>query len=140
MNRSAAYPDVLELIPQRPPMVMIHRLVDTGTNYATTELKVEVQNIFVEKGLFSDLGVIENIAQTAAALNGYQALRDGNQVKNGYIGGIKNLQIHALPKVGELIRTRVTEEHHVMGASVVSGEMRTGKRLLARCEMKVFLQ
>jgi predicted hotdog family 3-hydroxylacyl-ACP dehydratase len=131
--------EVQDLIPQRSPFVMIDRLVHVSENSATSEFEVLEKNILVNKGLFRESGVIENIAQTAAAMNGYNVMAGGSEVKNGYIGGIKNLDILSLPKVGETVTTKVTEEHRVMGASVIRGESSVGIRVIAKCEMKVFL-
>ena len=129
---------ILELIPQRAPMVMVDRLVKVGEGSATSEFVVRSENIFVEKGLFREEGVLENIAQTAAAMNGYRELTEGGHVGNGYIGGVKNLEVLFLPRIGETVTTMVTETHRVMDASVLNGESRVGDRVVARCELKVF--
>jgi predicted hotdog family 3-hydroxylacyl-ACP dehydratase len=132
--------DISELIPQRPPFVMIDGLVSISGRDATSVFMVRDKNILVRKGLLQESGVIENIAQTAAAMNGYHAQAGGKKVRNGYIGGIKNLEIFSLPEVGEQVTTRITEQHHVMGASIVQCEATAGDRVIARCEMKVFIE
>ena len=138
MNRTPDQIGILKLIPQRAPMVMVDRLVHVGDRTATSEFEVTNENIFVEKGLFREEGVLENIAQTAAALNGYRSLSEGSRVSNGYIGGVKNLEVLSLPGVGETITTRVIETHRVLDAGILSGESRVGDRVVARCELKVF--
>lgn len=132
--------DILSLIPQREPMVMISGLLSEDENGVTTFLQLEENNIFIHEGHFCENGLLENIAQSAAALNGYRALIKGEPVKNGYIGGIKNLEIFALPETGLRLTTRIKETNNVMGASIIEGEVYCGEQLLARCEMKVFLQ
>jgi predicted hotdog family 3-hydroxylacyl-ACP dehydratase len=139
MTMRATDKDILLLIPQRPPFVMVDRLLEVEEASATSEFEVRSENILVEKGLLQETGVIENIAQTAAAMNGYHALSADSEVKNGYLGGIKDLEILSLPEVGETITTLVEELHNVMGASIVRAESRVGERVLARCEMKVFM-
>ena len=133
-------PPVEDLIPQRAPMVMIDRVLPQEGAVLESEFEVRAENIFLREGLFREEGVLENIAQTAAALNGYRAWQEGTPVKNGYIGAIKNLEVKDLPAQGALLRTRVEETHHVMGASVVQGECREGERLVASCEIKVFME
>jgi len=61
-------------------------------------------------------------------------------VKNGYIGGIKNLEIFSLPECGVRLTTVVTETYSVMNVSIVLGEVKARDRVIARCEMKVFMQ
>ncbi len=132
--------DILDLIPQRPPFVMVDRLVSAGNNHAESVFTVSSENIFVEGAFFQESGLIENMAQTAAAFQGYHALAGRKEIKNGYIGGIKNLEIKFLPSVGEQLTTVITEEHRVMGASVLTAASRIGERVVATCELKVFIQ
>jgi predicted hotdog family 3-hydroxylacyl-ACP dehydratase len=126
-----SYPEVKELIPQRPPMVMIDQLISFGEDEAVTELMIRKENIFTHKGLFREAGVLENIAQSAAAWKGFLNRQEGHEVQKGYIGGIKNLEIQALPEIGEVLETRVRVEHRVMGAIVLSADCRSGSRIIA---------
>lgn len=132
--------DIQDLIPQRAPMLMVSGLVSASDKSLTSSLHVEEGNIFVENGVLRENALIENIAQTAAALNGYRAILEGGAVKNGYIGSIKKLEIKSLPKVGKTLNTVVAEIHNVMDTSIILGEVRDGDVLIARCEMSVFIQ
>ena len=131
--------DILELIPQRAPFVMVDRLVSVEERSATSVFQVTEENIFVKEGRFHESGLIENIAQTAAAMEGYHARAGGEDVKNGYIGAIKNLRIDTLPEVGAVLTTVVRETYYVMDTSIIDGEVRVGDQRIAKCEMKVFL-
>lgn len=132
--------DIESLIPQREPMLMVSGLHSASDKSITTWFQVEPGNIFVEKGKFRESGLIENIAQTAAALNGYRARLGGEPVKNGYIGALKNLKIFYLPEVGVRLTTSVEETHQVLDASIILGEVKAADQLIARCEMKIFIQ
>lgn len=132
--------DILRLIPQREPMLMVSGLRSVHERGVSTCFRIEERNIFIRDGRLQESGIIENIAQSAAAMNGYRALINEEPVKNGYIGAIKNLEIFALPQCGEILTTRVRETYFVMEASIVEAEVRTGEKLVARCEMKVFIQ
>lgn len=132
--------NIQDLVPQRGPMLMVSGLVSASDKSLTSSLLVEEGNIFVENGVLRENALIENIAQTAAALNGYRAILEGQAVKNGYIGSIKKMEIISLPKVGSILNTVVTETHNVMDTSIILGEVRDGDILIARCEMSVFIQ
>ena len=132
--------DILRLIPQREPMVLVSGLHSVEENAVSTFLRIEEENIFVRDGKLLESGIIENIAQSAAAMNGYRSLAGGEPVLNGYIGAIKNLEISRLPECGTLLVTRVIETYKVMDASIIEAEVRSGDLLVARCEMKVFMQ
>ena len=64
-------------IPQKPPMVMVDRLTGVVDNVTTTNFLIRDDNIFCEKGEFREPGLIENMAQTAAAGTGARARRAG---------------------------------------------------------------
>ena len=62
----------------------------------------------VDDGKFTEAGLMENIAQTAAAGAGYVMLQSDEEVAIGYIGAVKNLEVVALPNVGDIINTSVS--------------------------------
>lgn len=131
--------NVIDYIPQRAPMVMIGELVSSTPDSTTTGLLIEADNILVQQGLFSEAGLVENIAQTAAFHAGYH--RDMSKpVQLGFIGALKDLKIHALPKVGEKLLTTITITHQVMGATVIEGKATSNGQLMAEVEMKIFIQ
>ena len=59
------------LIPQKPPFVMVDKLFSVTETTTTTGFTIQADNIFVKDGVFKDPGLVENIAQTAAASAGY---------------------------------------------------------------------
>jgi len=125
-------------IPQKPPMVMVERLLLASGSETITSFTIRPGNVFTADGRFTEPGLIENMAQTAAAGSG--AMQEaGSAPRTGFIGGIRDLLITELPEVGDEIITRVTVEHTVMDASVVQAEVRLNSRLIASCGMKIFL-
>ncbi len=54
-------------IPQKPPMVMVDRIVEINDMTTVTAFLIRADNVFVDNGLFREPGLIENIAQSAAA-------------------------------------------------------------------------
>jgi len=134
-----ALPETI-IIPQKPPMVMVDHLVElTGTTIATTFL-IREDNLFCEQGRFREPGLIENMAQTAAAGMGARLSGGGESAPLGFIGGIRNLKIVELPQAGQEITTRVTILHQVFDATIVLGEAFLAGRLIASGELKIFLQ
>jgi 3-hydroxyacyl-[acyl-carrier-protein] dehydratase len=126
-------------IPQKPPMVMVDRLIEIGGKTAVTSFLIKEDNIFCENGEFREPGLIENMAQTAAAGAGAKPGNSERNAPRGFIGGIRNLKIDDFPKVGQQIITRVTVLHEVFDATIVQGEVFLDDRLIAACEMKIFL-
>lgn len=128
-----------ELIPQRPPFVMVARLTAFDPVVTRTELAIEDDNIFVENGFLTASGVTENIAQTCAARMGYINLMNSQTVKLGFIGAIRNLEIHRLPRAGETIETTIEVREEVFGMTLVDATVYAGSDLIATSEMKIAL-
>lgn len=121
-------------------MVMVGELTLADEASATTTFPIREDNLFCKKGFLQEPGLIENIAQTAAAWSGY--MRKEKQLKSsvGYIGGIKNLKIHSLPAVNTELVTSMKVCHRVFNANIVYGEVRNQEGVLfAECEMKLFV-
>jgi predicted hotdog family 3-hydroxylacyl-ACP dehydratase len=131
--------DITELIPQKPPFVMVDQLIFVDEEITRTTFTVQADNVLTENGVFSEAGLIENIAQTAAAGAGYKAMQQNEPVKAGFIGAIKDLEIFGLPKIGQLLETEVHIENQVFNVTIVTGKVACAGKLLAQCEMKIFI-
>lgn len=132
--------NVLHYIPQRHPIVMIDTLVEVQGAVTETSFTVLKDTLFVKDALFQEPGLIENIAQTAAAGVGYTCARNNTVVPIGFIGAIKNLRVEYLPKVGDIINTRVEVLEEIFDMSLIKGESFVGSTLAASCEMKIVLK
>ncbi len=128
-----------ELIPQRPPFVMIDRLVSSDAVYSVTEFEVRPDNLFVDQGHITAAGMVENMAQTCAARIGYINLNGGDTVKIGVIGSISNLNIVRTPKVGEHLVTTIQLLEEVFRVTLMEAVVKSGEEELARCNMKIAL-
>ncbi len=131
--------DILTLLPQRPPMVMVDRLLHCDTVVTVTELTVRKDNIMVDDGRMSACGLIENIAQTCAARMGYINLSKGEEVRVGVIGALRDMEIHSLPPVGSRIETRIEVSDEVFGMTLAHAESRSGDTLLCSGTIKIAL-
>jgi predicted hotdog family 3-hydroxylacyl-ACP dehydratase len=131
--------DIETLIPQRPPFVMIDQLISVGDTTTTTGFCVKAGNIFLENGLFKEPGLVENIAQTAAARAGYVSKTENKPVLVGYIGAVNNLQVFFLPKTGDELITEITIENQIFDVTLISGKITTNGQLVAQCKMKIFI-
>lgn len=131
--------DILTLIPQRRPFVMIDRLLSFDEIESSTDFVIKEDNIFCKDGLFLETGIMENIAQTCAARIGYININNNESVKIGVIGSIKDLIITKLPKVGATLFTKVKVLSEVFAITLVEAEVYDNEELIAKCEMKISL-
>ncbi len=133
--------DILPLIPQRPPFVMIGQLLYSDESTTRTVFRISEENIFVENGRFREPGLMENIAQTAAARAGYIARRSNQPVQVGYIGAVRNLEIAAdLPVTGDELMTEITIRDQVFDVTIINGKVWCKDAVVAQCEMKIFIR
>ena len=128
-----------ELLPQRPPFVMIDRLLSSDEVYSVTELLVREDNLFIENERLTASGLIENIAQTCAARIGYINLSKGATVKIGVIGAISNLNITKTPKVGEKLTTTIKLLEEVFQMTLVEAVVMSDDEELVHANMKIAL-
>jgi predicted hotdog family 3-hydroxylacyl-ACP dehydratase len=135
--------NILELIPQRHPMVMIDRLVTCDEKHAVSELTIRPENIFLNRHGFTSAGMIEAMAQTAAARTGYllkkQPKSSNKKIPIGVIGSIKNFRMNFQPFIGSVIATTISIEHEVLRATVVKGKVEMDGKLAAESDMQIFL-
>lgn len=129
---------ILELLPQRPPFVMVDNLTDYSETQSTCCLTVRADNVFFEKGCLTAPGIIEHIAQTCAARLGYYnryILKNG--VRLGFIGEVKDLSILRLPREGEQIETTITVMQEIFDVTLVTAEVRVGTEVIATTRLKI---
>ena len=131
--------DIPDLIPQRPPMVMIDQLTHSGKKSARGRLYIKESNVFCNEGRFQEAGMIEFMAQTAAAYAGYLQISVQQEVKVGYIGAIKNLVIHSLPAINTEVQSEIIVENELLGYTIITGKILQNRSAIAEGEMRIFM-
>lgn len=132
--------DIETYIPQRKPMVMVDQLVSITGSTAVSAFTITEDNIFLSGGYFSEPGLLENIAQTAAIHAGFQFRRKEQDVPVGFIAAIKDLAIDALPALHTVIQTTVRIVNTVFDVTIIDGTVEQDGTILCRCEMKIFIK
>lgn len=137
MDNITYVPSILELLPQRPPFVIVDRIVDFNDTTITTELQVKDNDIFIEGGKLTAEGLIENIAQTCATRIGYINWLNNNAINIGYIGAVHDLIIYRRPHLGEKIQTSIEAVVEIMSMTLVKAVVKCGEETLVEAEMKI---
>lgn len=124
-------------------MVMLDQLDFCQGEVAQGRLRIVEDNVFMEGGLFSESGMIEAIAQTAAARTGYLARQTGNGKKEdppiGVIGSVKDFELFFRPELGDEVIVEIRVMHEVMNASVIEGRVTVNDRMACKAELKIFI-
>jgi 3-hydroxymyristoyl/3-hydroxydecanoyl-(acyl carrier protein) dehydratase len=123
-------------------MVMVDKLFNCYDQTAATGLGISSENIFVVGGKFIESGLIENIAQSAALMTGWQAIiQQGveQKIPMGVIGAVKDFQVYFLPNINSEIITQVEVLFRVANATIINGKVKVKDKLAAECELKIFI-
>ena len=102
--------NIIPLIPQKPPFVMVGKLLFTDEVSTRSSFTIKPDNVFVKDNVLQEAGLMENIAQTAALRAGYTAQTENKPVTVGYIGAVSNFEIFDLPKASDEIETEIQEQ------------------------------
>lgn len=122
-----------------PPFVMVGKLVYNDENITRSSFLITRDNVFVKNGIFQEGGLLENIAQTAALRAGYSAQAENRPVVVGYIGAVNDFEVYSLPKVNDELITEIGVENQIFDVTVISGKVWNKGKLVAKCQMKLFV-
>ncbi|SDH62414.1 hypothetical protein [Chitinophaga filiformis] len=131
--------NVTAYIPQRTPIVMISGILEVKDNITRTGLQIAADNLFVEDGVLKSPGLLENMAQTAAARVGYVALQENTPVPIGFIGAVKDFEVFEFPPAGSFIETTTEIQSQVFNATMVAARVTLNGKVMAQCELKIFI-
>jgi len=132
--------ELFSLIPQRPPMVMIDSFYGIRDEVSCSGLTILADCLFCSEGLLDECGLIEHIAQSAAARVGYLYTSRNEDVPVGFIGSVDQLSILRLPEVGETLHTQIRIVQEVFDITLISAEVEADGEPVASGKMKIFLK
>ena len=130
----------MDLIPQRAPIVMIDEFLGFKGEISMSCLAVREENIFVDNNTLSECGLIEHIAQSAAARVGYIFKSKNMPIPLGFIGSVNNFAISKHPTVGDEIVTEIEIIQEVLSITLIEARCFVKDEEIASCRMKIFLQ
>ena len=89
-----SYPPIVELVPHRPPMLLLDRVLSYDGERVVCETVLGPDSPFAEQGEVPAVVGIEYMAQTIAAGAGLSARDKGDQAgRMGFLLGCRNLSI-----------------------------------------------
>lgn len=130
---------ITTLIPQRPPFVMVDRVLSCDKNDAVTDFLIREDNIFLDGGALATSGMIENMAQACAARMGCLDMMGNRSVKIGFIGDIRNCEILRQPLLGETLTTHVHIIEDVFHLTLADVKITVGEETIASARIKIAL-
>jgi predicted hotdog family 3-hydroxylacyl-ACP dehydratase len=128
------------LIPHRPPMQLIEALEEFDGDSGAISAVVEAGNPLLEEdGALADVALLELLAQSFAALQGYADSFSGQQPRQGFLVGVRKVSFFARPHLGDRLRIHVQATARLEGFAVVEGKVMRGDEMLAEGNLKLWI-
>lgn len=142
--------NINDFLPHRAPMLMVDILEEITDTSVISIFKIQEDNVFVENNHFSEVGLIENAAQTCSSIVGQTFfLTEDNEVREnvklvGFISGIKKATVFKLPMIHQTIKTSATlvsrfdsDEYSICTMKCTTSQ---DENLLLEAEINLFIQ
>jgi radical SAM protein with 4Fe4S-binding SPASM domain len=127
------------LVPHKAPMLLIDRLIEMKERASVSEMTVTADSIFVNgTGTLDEASYPEIISQAIAAQEGFRKLGCREAQPEGFLLGVKKLEILGTAHIGDTLRISVFKAAKYGDFGIINGEVYRGKELIARGEVKVF--
>lgn len=94
-------------LPHKEPMLMVDGIREITAEGVVCEYFISPESVFLEEGLLSEAGMIENAAQTASCIVAQSYFLE--QVENeviGFISSIRRVHLFAQPATGDTLVTK----------------------------------
>jgi len=131
--------DIEFLVPQRSPFIMVDKLIEYKNDFARTSLLVTPENILVQDGLFSEEGMVENMAQTAATFLGYESYLKGLDAPVGFIAAIKHLKVTQSIAQNAQIYTSIKFSNTILNINIVDAMIEQDGKVVAEAELRIYI-
>jgi predicted hotdog family 3-hydroxylacyl-ACP dehydratase len=137
----SAYPPLAELVPHRPPMILLDELLEWAPGRARCAVRLHPGSPFMEGGRVRAVVALEYMAQAAAVCAGMEARQAGLRPASGFLVGARELEL----SVGHLQAgdALVVEAEHEQGDERLACfrcRVRRGEEPVAAALLNVYLR
>lgn len=132
--------DAERLIPHRAPMRLVDTLVSVNDGCAVVESVLPRSTMIADgEGKIDEVAFMELIAQSYAAFKGYMDRMDGNPPGEGFLVGVRDLEITGKAYAGDRLLTSIRTVTSFGGFAVVEGSVTRGDETIASGIIKLWL-
>lgn len=133
-------PNLENIMPHRPPMLLLRRLLEIDDNGAMAEARFDSDSPFARPGGLVDEAVhFELMAQTFAAFLAVRHAQEGMRAGTGYLTSLRDVSVLGAAKLGEPLWVTIRLIGEVEGFFVVHGEVVRNSEKLAEGQVTIFL-
>jgi radical SAM protein with 4Fe4S-binding SPASM domain len=131
--------DASRLVPHKPPMLIIDKVLEVAERKCVSEVNITEETVFIgEDGKLDEASYPEIISQAIAADKGFRNLGNPHYQAEGFLLGIKNLEVLGEAWVGDRLRVSVFKAAQFGDFGIIHGEVFKGEEIIARGEVKIW--
>lgn len=128
-------------MPHRKPMRLVERILAVCGENVTVEALVTQGDLFCDpNGKLSPAALIELLAQSYAAFNGYISLAAGKTPSMGFLVSIKKVEMIGQARAGDRLRVEVCSGGSFGEFTLVQGEVFRGEELIAKGSLQLWIK
>jgi predicted hotdog family 3-hydroxylacyl-ACP dehydratase len=128
------------LVPHRPPFLLVDRLLEFAGQTGVVESVIAPDNLFIsDEGLLNEIALVELLAQSAAAVKGYSDLKEGKEIKKGFLVDIREFYFKERCCKGDIIHISIEIAKSFSGFSVINGHLVSRGKELAAGTLKLWV-
>ncbi len=135
------YPCVSSLIPHRPPMLLVSRVLDVQEKTGSAEAPIKEDHLFLRKdGTLLPETCCELIAQGYGVCEAYRRTQKGLTIEGGgYLATLRDMEIFAPARAGDVLTVRTEKMDECFGTYIVRGEVFCNEQKLAQATVYIFM-
>lgn len=135
------YPSVTSLIPHRPPMLLVSRVLDVQEKVGLAEAPIEKDHLFLrEDGTLLPETCCELIAQGYGVCEAYRRIQKGLTIQGGgYLATLRDMEIFSPAHEGDILTIRTEKIDECFYTYIVSGEVLRNEEKLAQATVYIFM-
>ncbi|HAA54866.1 MAG TPA: hypothetical protein DCE42_08910 [Myxococcales bacterium] len=135
-----SFPEVESLLPHRATLLRLDALTSWSEEQVEGRFEVKEGDPFVRDGLLREEALIETLAQTVAAGQGYIGYKDGLEPSLGFLTGVEDFSYLATIPQGATIATKATLDAAKGPMRIMLCEAHVDGQIVAKGLLKFFLQ
>jgi len=135
------YPDVITLIPHRPPMLLVDKILCVEQTTGEVSAQVDKNHLFLrEDGTLAPETYCELIAQGFGACEATRRLQKGLSLEGGgYLANLRDMQVLASAKLADQLTIRTEKIDECFSTYIVRGEILRQGIKLAQATVYIFM-
>lgn len=135
------YPAVETLLPHRPPMLLVERILDVEEKTGLAQAQIPSDHLFLRKdGTLSPEAYCELIAQGFGVCESWRRVQKGLTIDGGgFLASLRDVQFFAPAHMGDILTIRTEKTEECFDTHIVSGEIFCRDKKLAQATIYIYI-